>query len=201
MGWSTLTAAETAPRQPLDSELFTRIIDNLQFLKSLSAGNRAYIPNGSFEVVSTAATATALQWTFTSVSASATSVTSTDAAHGSRSLTFRYDGGAGGGYVMTDDYIPVTTCAGVDYLMSAIVKQTATNSTWYIQAHYYNKDFATVSVATILDGPPGYLNFQKVSATFVAPTTAKWMKIAIGLPAQTTRSASVHFDNVVLTER
>lgn len=98
--WYEITTAEIAPRQPLDSELFTKIRNNLNICVG-SLGLPNIIPNGSFEW----STGTVpLLWDITLGAGGAASLAT--GAHGAYALRLTRSASIGGVEAFTNDFLP-----------------------------------------------------------------------------------------------
>lgn len=107
MAWQEITTAEIAPRQPLDSELFNKIRNNL-YIGLGSLGLPKIIPNGSFEF----STGTVpMLWTASTYATAAggSASISTVSAHGANSLKVSRGAANAKVSVYSDDYIAVAS--------------------------------------------------------------------------------------------
>lgn len=107
MAWQEITTAEIAPRQPLDSELFNKIRNNL-YIGLGSLGLPKIIPNGSFEF---ATGVNPMLWTISSYATATggSASISTVSAHGANSLKVSRGAANAKVTVYSDDYIAVAS--------------------------------------------------------------------------------------------
>lgn len=116
MAWTTLTKTDSQhdTGKPITKDLFVDpVIDNLNDLNDRvgASGNQGLL-NGSFEEGTVGASNTPSSWSWTASGSGGTyalTSTSGEQAHGQNGFKITHPGGAsnGGGYIQTDEFIPV----------------------------------------------------------------------------------------------
>ena len=145
MAWQEITTAEIAPRQPLDSELFNKIRNNL-YIGLGSLGLPKIIPNGSFEF---ATGVVPMLWTVTSYATATggSASISTVSAHGANSLKISRGAANAKIGVYSDDYIAVAstqiTLHGIIWTTGASALNTAVKGRPSIRT--YNASYAAIA--------------------------------------------------------
>jgi hypothetical protein len=192
MAWKEITTAEIAPRQPLDSELFSKIRNNL-YLGLSAIGLPSIIPNGSFEHTTGVLP---ILWNASTHSGGSASVST--GAHGRYSLKLTHPGGngQGGGEVWTDDFIPVGSSA---LTIHGMVWASATGVKGGVKIRVYNSSYVLTSSAST--NHSSYLATPSTMAmTMQWVGAAKFAKIGCICGTDSTVAGSIYFDALYIAD-
>jgi hypothetical protein len=193
MAWYDISTAEIAPRQPLDSELFSKIRNNLN-IGFCAIALPYVIPNGSFEF--STGTAPSL-WTINTTGGGAAAI-STVSAHGGQSLKLTRSGTVARAVeVYTDDFLAV--CATQVTIHGIIWATGATNTAIKggVAVRTYSKDQTAIS--TVHDNHSSWTNDPTTySMVCTVSSDTRFIKVGCVCASDSTVAGSLHFDGLYI---
>jgi hypothetical protein len=178
------------------------IIDNLNFLNSqLSTINSIGVPNASFEVDGDA-DGTPDEWTETLYTGGSFAITGNGKAdttvnHGSYAIKFTSPGGGGngGGYIETDNFLPVTP--GRALSLTWQLKSSVANIRNKVDVRWFDANLTYISTSTIYSSITNPTSWTLFHGASLPPSTARFAKIRlIGAEDSTTVAGSCYYDDV-----
>jgi hypothetical protein len=193
MSWYEISTSEIAPRQPLDSELFTKIRNSL--MAGLSCiGLTRVIPNGSFEFTTGVVP---LFWDISTHAGGSASIST--GAHGAYSLRITHPGGNGNGgaEVWTQDYFPISgTALPALYFM---LWASGTGVKGGIKLREYNSSYELLSTIEISNRS----SFTATPTTFngigtIPSSNTRWGKLCCMVGTDSTVAGNMNFDMIML---
>lgn len=193
MAWQEITTAEIAPRQPLDSELFNKIRNNL-YIGLGSLGLPKIIPNGSFE---SATGVVPTMWTVTSYATATggSASISTVSAHGAYSLKLTRSAVNAKIGVFSDDYIAV---ASTQISLHEIIWSTGATSSAIkggLAIQCFKRDYTTATPEIVHDNTWQYSsNMTTRTVAFGMSSLTRFIKIGCYGNSDSTVLGSLHFD-------
>jgi hypothetical protein len=192
MPWYEITTAEIAPRQPLDSELFKKIRNNLNIgIAALGLPN--VIPNGSFEQ----ATGVVPElWDITTLTDGSASIAT--GSHGANSLKLTHTGStAGGAKVWSQDYIAIGSSNITVHGLVWVAGATATAIVGGVALRSYDSAKTIISTYSTLHS--SYLTTPTTLAmTFSMTDAARFIKVGCVLGSASTVAGSIYFDGLYI---
>lgn len=213
--WVTLTDAATDADSPVDQALMQGYRDDLVHLRewlgaSYYAGavqdhnhdgsNSAlveigpnYLRNGSFEDGTSG-------WTLTNYTGGSNALSTTNQYDGEQSLELTSTVLANGGaYATSNAYLPVS--GGEVRALNFALMASAANVSSKVEAIWYDKDQAQISVSTLLSNTTTPTSWTRERLGCVAPAAARYMRLRFtgGVPAVGSSTGTVRFDGISLS--
>lgn len=193
MAWYEISTAEIAPRQPLDSELFTKIRGNLN-IGLCSLGLPQVIPNGSFEL---STGVVPFLWETSFVGNGAATIAT--GAHGANSLKLtKTTGATSGAYAYTEDYIAVATTNitihGIIWATGASVGDVKGG----IVVRSYRGDYTTQATNVVYNTTGWTANPTTYSMVTTFSSLTRWVKIGVVCGTDCTVAGGLFFDGLYI---
>jgi len=185
MAFDNITTAEIGVNKPITNELLEKYRNRDEFLNGqIGTLSAIQILNNSFEINDTAVTGGAANWSVTPYTGGSATISTSRSFSGLQSLVVTSPGGPGnGGASALSDFLNIAT--GLEYVLSHAAISTGGIDN-KVHLHFFKSDQSTLSISTVHSfGALGA--WVSTHSTFVAPTSAKYVKVGLdgGIPTST----------------
>jgi hypothetical protein len=194
--WINISSRLTAAGKPLDAELFTYMVNNINYCYAWQQPNRNKVINGSFELIGNDASTFAIGWTPTTYPSGGAITMTTVSAHGAYAVNMD-KGAATGAALLESGYIPC--CTGITYTGKHIIKASNTAMQYKTQIAFYNSNLTYTTMTSAVTSSSINASYTNISYTFTGLAMG-FLKIRFLLSTKDTKIGNITIDNVRLIE-